>query len=424
MGSASEFWTNHRNSILRFGPPIVVEIAWWIWALVDADTRLGRFAEPTPYVGDFYYMSITMIFGSMVAGATSEGGGAIAFPVMTLLLGVPPLVARDFSFAIQSFGMSAAAITIFGLRVPVDYEALIWASLGGCVGLVSGLLGIAPYVAPAYAKLLFVSVWVTFAVALFKLNSRGRDRRVYQSALLSDQALNDSITVHGSNDGDDSSANDDAQKTKKESTAEEKRQKQKRAVVLFFTGVFGGICSAIAGSGIDIASFSILTLFYRVSEKVATPTSVVLMALNAIIGVICRVVGIGGAYAPGQQEAVWNFVSVCVPIVVIGAPLGATISARLPRHWLAYLIYFLDTVQFVSALAVIQPWGKPSPNNIWLCVTSGATLIIGSGIFFCIAKAGEERGEVEIKEDKGTDEIQEVTEYASGAQVVDEEAQQ
>merc|ERR1712137_1452300 len=119
-------------------------------------------------------------------------------------------------------------------------------------------------------------------------------------------------------------------------------------------------------------------------------------------------------------------VSVCVPIVVIGAPLGATISARLPRHWLAYLIYFLDTVQFVSALAVIQPWGKPSPNDVWLCVTSGATLVVGSGIFFCIAKAGEERGEVKLRSERVvSDEIPEETEYASGAQVVDdEEAQQ
>ena len=35
-----------------------------------------------------WYMSVTMIFGSMVAGATSEGGASIAFPVMTLAMDV------------------------------------------------------------------------------------------------------------------------------------------------------------------------------------------------------------------------------------------------------------------------------------------------------------------------------------------------
>ena len=45
-----------------------------------------------------------MIFGSMVAGATSEGGGAVAFPVMTLALKIAPSIARDFSLMTQSCG--------------------------------------------------------------------------------------------------------------------------------------------------------------------------------------------------------------------------------------------------------------------------------------------------------------------------------
>jgi hypothetical protein len=71
----------HRGYLLRFGPPVLVQLAWWTWALLDTETRLGRFAQSTPYTGQYYYMSITMVIGSLVAGATSEGGGAVAFPV-------------------------------------------------------------------------------------------------------------------------------------------------------------------------------------------------------------------------------------------------------------------------------------------------------------------------------------------------------
>lgn len=39
------------------------------------------------------------------AGMTTEGGGAVAFPVMTLALNISPIVARDFSFMIQSCGI-------------------------------------------------------------------------------------------------------------------------------------------------------------------------------------------------------------------------------------------------------------------------------------------------------------------------------
>jgi hypothetical protein len=240
---------------------------------------------------------------------------------------------------------------------------------------------------------------MTFAVALFKLNSRGRDRRVYQSALQSDQALNDASTEHESQESRSEEqveiSSDSGDKTLVAPGV--KKQKQSRAWVLFFTGIFGGLCSSVAGSGLDIASFSILTLYYRVSEKVATPTSVVLMAINAIVGTFCRTaIGLGGAYEEGEKEAVWNFISVCIPIVVIGAPLGATISAKLPRHYLSYLIYILDSVQFISALAVIQPWSKPPPNNIWLCVTSGLTLVFGVAFFFKVASWGEVRGECEL----------------------------
>ena len=49
-------------------------------------------------------MTITMIFGSAIGGATSEGGGAVAFPVMTLALKIPPSIARDFSLMVQSCG--------------------------------------------------------------------------------------------------------------------------------------------------------------------------------------------------------------------------------------------------------------------------------------------------------------------------------
>ena len=42
---------------------------------------------------------------------TSEGGGAVAFPVMTLALGIKPSVARDFSLMIQSCGQCPPLFT-------------------------------------------------------------------------------------------------------------------------------------------------------------------------------------------------------------------------------------------------------------------------------------------------------------------------
>ena len=50
----------------------------------------------------FYIMSLTMIFGSLVAGSTPVGGGAVAFPVMVLFIKLSAEDGRDFSLMIQS----------------------------------------------------------------------------------------------------------------------------------------------------------------------------------------------------------------------------------------------------------------------------------------------------------------------------------
>ncbi|OAD19453.1 Permease [Candidatus Thiomargarita nelsonii] len=54
-----------------------------------------------------------MIFGSMIAGGTAMGGGAVAFPVFTKILDITPHDAKVFSLAIQGIGMTAASVTIF-----------------------------------------------------------------------------------------------------------------------------------------------------------------------------------------------------------------------------------------------------------------------------------------------------------------------
>jgi len=375
-----------RNLYKKWAVTLLIEIGWFIWAFLDREERFGRFTEATPYIGFYYYMSITMIFGSLIAGATPAGGGAVAFPVMVLALGVPTRVGRDFSLGIQSFGMSAAAGIIFLLKVPLDYEALIWGTIGGAVGLLIGFEGIAPFLLPPYTKLFFVSLWLAFSVALFMLNRR-LDRKVYNTAKEADLALLGLASTKPEVESGD------VEVVPKDTEREALilKAKRKRIAVLTSIGLFGGICSSIAGSGLDMATFSILTLYYRESEKVATPTSVVLMAVNAVLGILCRFARIGGPYDPGEELALWKFISVCIPIVVIGAPLGAFVPIILSRHQIAYCLYVLSILQFVTAYSVVRPWSKPAPHNYGLFIASLVTLFGGCMLFYGVAKFGEKR---------------------------------
>eukprot|EP00976_Prorocentrum_cordatum_P080426 1183979-Prorocentrum_minimum.AAC.2 len=135
----------------------------------------------------------------------------------------------------------------------------------------------------------------------------------------------------------------------------------------------GGVFTSVAGSGIDICSFATLTLLFRVSEKVATPTSVCLMAVNTVVGFVWRQFYMGGV-APES----WEFLAVCVPVVVFGAPFGSVLGSYCHRLVLAAFVYVTDTVQIVAAYIIVNRNGKLDDDLI----VTGAMCIVGGAIFF------------------------------------------
>jgi len=249
-----------------------------------------------------------MLFGSFVAGATSEGGGAVAFPVFTKLLNVNPHDAKVFSLAIQSVGMTSASLLIILLRIPVDWSVIRWASLGGIAGIAVSVTVLAPLVSPEITKILFTVIVSSFAITLLALN---------QGIQLRHQCLPVSGLVEYG--------------------------------LLIIFGFIGGIVSGLVGNGIDIITFSLMVLLFRISEKVATPTSVLLMAINAIAGFFLYSFVLDDFNT--QVKAYWL---AAVPVVVIGAPMGALFCSRLSRQTIARILIGLIAVELISSLMMIE----------------------------------------------------------------------
>jgi uncharacterized membrane protein YfcA len=277
---------------------------------------------------------LTMLFGSFIAGASPEGSAAVAYPIFTLLLEVPPAVARNFAFAIQSIGMTSAALLILGLRIKVEWNYITFVTIGGVFGLVFGTYYVVPLVSPIVAKLFFVSLWLSFGIALWREN-RSPNRQVVNL-----------IQNFG--------------------------QKDKIRLVAF--GLIGGIISSIFGTGINIFTFCLMTIYYRVNEKVATPSSVIIMTIETLLGLFLHTQIINDF----QPEAFELWLA-CVPVVVFFAPLGAFVISKLPREGIAKILYVILFVQFVGAIWVI----KPNASQLLLCAV---TLAIGLGLFSYLAK--------------------------------------
>ncbi len=277
---------------------------------------------------DNWFMSLTMVFGSFIAGASSEGGGAVAFPVMTLVFDIAPPVARNFSLAIQSIGMTAASILIITNKIKVELKYILPVCISGAFGIILGSLFLTQLFSPPYIKMLFVSFWLSFGVVLLYLNE------------VSKRTINESIS----------------------------NVTYKEIIILIIVGLLGGCISSLLGSGIDIFSFSFVTIRYRLSEKIATPSSVIIMASNSIVGFLFHFFVLNDF---GNTE--FNYWLVCIPVVIFGAPLGAYLINQKARDFISKFLYVVILVQFVGAFIILNPSG-----NLLLF----SALVFGSGILF------------------------------------------
>ncbi len=301
---------------------VLVGWCWYVSLLPDLSFLLRRWPA-----------TLTMVFGSFIAGSSPEGSAAISYPVFTLLLDIPPPIARNFSFAIQSIGMTSASLLILGLRVKVEWNYIRFVTIGGIVGLVFGTYYVVPLISPVLAKLFFVSLWLSFGITLWRENQK--PQRVVFDQIQNLQAPD------------------------------------KRRLILF--GLIGGVISSIFGTGINIFTFCLVTIYYRLNEKVATPSSVIIMTIETLLGFFLHA-RVLHDFSP-QSFELWL---ACVPVVVFFAPLGAFVITKLPRQGIARILYVILVVQFVGAMVVI----RPNLNQILLCL---ATLVVGLGTFTYLA---------------------------------------
>lgn len=243
-------------------------------------------------------IAATMALGFFVAGGTALGGGAVAFPVMTKVLAIEPATAKVFSLAIQSFGMTAAALTIIFGRIAYYKHVVLIAAPLAIVGAIFSLLFIADYVPRLVVKGVFSSLLLCFALTLAW--------RIYRRA--QHICSQTDITVN----------------------------KARVALV----AVIGGIASGLVGSGADIAIFALLVIAYNANIQRATATTVIIMALTSVVASCVNYFFLNVVTA--QVEA---YLLAAIPVVVLGAPLGAYVCARVKSGQLIGFLLLLIALE-------------------------------------------------------------------------------
>jgi uncharacterized membrane protein YfcA len=288
----------------------------WAWLFWNFNS-LGFLAE------HWYYPAV-MVLGAFVAGLTPEGGGAVAFPVLSVFFQIDRVLARDFSLMIQSVGMTSASVFILSRATRLERAAFkpLAAFLPVCFcGFVAGMFflqGIPVYLIQA----LFLSLITTFTLAYVLGKHRGEGSEIG--------------ALHGVDFF-------------------------WLAVVLFL----GGICASLFGTGADILIYTLLVTRFRMRERVATEMSIVLMASMSLLGFGYRHF-VEGAISEYQVRT-W----LCAfPVVLFMAPFGAFILSRINIEWMLRGVVLLNIAQ----LAYFN-LNNPSWEKFWASLAFSVALM-------------------------------------------------
>ena len=360
--------SSQRRARAALGVSVAVTVVWLI-----AVTAFGQWGR----VVDNWISAVTMIFGSFVAGATPQGGGAVAFPVFTKGLKIPSEVARSFSLCIQTIGMGCASAAILIRRRRIDFNALRIALPVAIVGFFLGYFLLsdrsepfAPSILPGpYVKVGFTLLTAAMAYVTF-LGYR----------------------VH-------------ALQVRPRVTTFSGRYIATLAICTFL----GGVASSQVGSGADVLVYLALVVLAGVSPGVGVPTSVLVMTAVSIIGFVMiglvdghlfveldaagDVVSVGGdavtkgagpaefAAGPGLDPRRYDLLGLwlaAAPVVAWGAPLGSLVSSKLTDRKLVVFVVALAGAEVLTTIIFLEDL-RTDMLLLAFAITGMAVLFTGLG---------------------------------------------
>jgi uncharacterized protein len=285
-----------------------------------------------PFLLDHWHYPAIMVLGAFVAGLTPEGGGAVAFPVLSVFFDIEREMARDFSLMIQSVGMTSASIWILSRkgRDLAAYKPLLWFVPISFLGFVLGMV-LLQSIPVFIIQALFLSLILTFALAYISSKHRG-DRLVLGAKGRGDHAMLAGVLI------------------------------------------VGGMCASLFGTGADIVLYTMLVTRFRMDEKLATHMGIMAMAAVSILGSAYRFVWDGDI--SDYQVRTW----LCAyPVVLFMAPFGSYILHKLNVEWMLRGIVALNIFQLGYFI-----WKDPSWEK--LAWSSGFSIVLFAIFWFSLAR--------------------------------------
>ena len=301
-----------------FAPAI---LTWVLWSYVLTVNNAWAAAFSSSW-----YMSIAMGPASMIAGSTPCSAGVVIYPVTQLLPLQPPPDSRDASILLQAVGLAAATYTILLRKQELLHgcaDLLLIFNVVGVIGVCAGLIAAIERTA---ANVLFTGTVFAFGVAYF-----------YSSEVMIWFAPPHTVL------GRTEQAHEEGA---------EERLDDPASVFLASAAAFcGGFLTATIGTGADIMLYAFGVFGWKRSSRAnslgpaqLTAAAVVTMTLQSTLTCLGRALSVDGGFTRPTLLC-W---AVMVPVVVVGAPLGALCLSPSRAVLLRRLFFVLAAGQFIG----------------------------------------------------------------------------
>lgn len=286
----------------------------WLWLLMSGP-GFAHYLENWP-------IFVVMIVGSFVAGFTPEGGGAVAYPILSLFMGAGGQDVRDFGLAIQAIGMTSASIYILSSRRHrwSFYRLVPLYVLLNLIGLIIGF-AVFGGVNNLLIQMAFLSLALAFIAAIWSVRRFGHRTSFSLSS-------------------------------------------PTRVIVVAVMCFLGGIASSMFGTGADMLLYICLSCWFAMREKEATDLSILVMASISVLGILIR-----WLLMDDVSETVYALWLAAVPAVALGAPLGNWVLKRVSKESMLVFVLIFNAYNFGY-------WCINNSSLIWLAIPTLSTIYL------------------------------------------------
>jgi uncharacterized protein len=300
----------------------------------------------------------SMVFCSTISACVGGSASYLGYVWLVFVAKIDMTSGKDTWLLIQAFSLVSSTFSLTVARARLDHQTLLYGATGGFVGVIIGF-------ETTFLNSLYSTVYcgviclaLSYGTMLHHITGTG-NVVFYETWGWPELACRETRLGVNWN-----------------------------VFLVVAVGIVGGISTAFFGLGVEMFLYTLMVTQFRISEKVAAPTTIIVGSITTVFALVYRSISAVAGSTTATTPAAYLFSGGSVglalqaaPWVMAAAPVAALSASYLSRHAIALVSYVANTTVFVAVLVGIQPWTTRSTESpALLCCSSAALFLVTAAL--------------------------------------------